>query len=197
MALAQPAAAVAAPAPVARIAPSTVPAPEASGDENSSFALLGAALSAAGKAGPSVDGRRHDGGLGPGESAGRPVGTGDAGDNRYRLIEDACGEPLGRLIEELTLCRRYYEATFPSRPVDRLIFIGGEARQRSLCQQIAREMSLPAQVGDPAARLGKTTEIPPESGFDRRQQQPNWAVAIGLSAGPPAAIAGAPVTAAA
>lgn len=101
-----------------------------------------------------------------------------------QAVEEACREPLNKLIEELDLCRRYYEATFPSRPVDRLIFVGGEARQRSLCQQVARQMSLAAQVGDPLVRMGRQSEVSIESGIDRRQPQPGWAVAVGLSMGP-------------
>ncbi|MDQ3439723.1 MAG: pilus assembly protein PilM [Planctomycetota bacterium] len=101
-----------------------------------------------------------------------------------RAAEQACMEPLGKLVEELDLCRRYYEATFPSKPVERLVFVGGEARQRSLCQHIARGLGLAAQVGDPMVRMGRVSEIGVESGLDRRQPQPTWAVAIGLSMGP-------------
>jgi type IV pilus assembly protein PilM len=103
---------------------------------------------------------------------------------KSRIVEQACREPLSRLIEELDLCRRYYESTFPSKPLDRIIFIGGEARQRGLCQHIAREMGLAAQVGDPLVRMGRISEVGIESGIDRRQPQPGWAVAIGCSLGP-------------
>ena len=98
--------------------------------------------------------------------------------------EQAYKEPLGRLVEELALCRRYYEATFPNQPVQRLIFVGGEANQRGLCQQIARELGIAAQVGDPLARMGKFSDVGIESGIDRRCPQPGWSVAIGLSMGP-------------
>jgi type IV pilus assembly protein PilM len=101
-----------------------------------------------------------------------------------QAVEQACAAPLTKLIEELDLCRRYYEATFTGKPVDRLIFVGGEAHQRSLCQTIARQLGLAAQVGDPIARIGRNSEIGIESGIDRRQPQPAWAVAIGLSMGP-------------
>lgn len=101
-----------------------------------------------------------------------------------RAAEQACREPLNRLIEELNSCREYYEATFPNKPVDRLIFVGGEARQRSLCQHVAKQMSLAAQVGDPLVRMGRISDVGIESGIDRRQPQPGWAVAIGLSLGP-------------
>ncbi|HVT82354.1 MAG TPA: pilus assembly protein PilM, partial [Phycisphaerae bacterium] len=103
---------------------------------------------------------------------------------KSRIVEQACREPLSRLIEELDLCRRYYESTFPSKPLDRIIFVGGEARQRGLCQHIAREMGLAAQVGDPLVRMGRISEVGIESGIDRRQPQPGWAVAIGCSLGP-------------
>ena len=100
------------------------------------------------------------------------------------LVEEACHEPLTRMIEELDLCRRYHEATFPNKPVDRLIFVGGEARQRRLCQNIAREMSLAAQVGDPMVRMSRLSDVGIESGIDRRAPQPGWVTAIGLSLGP-------------
>ena len=153
-------------------------------DENSSFALLGAGLSAAAK-------------QNEGSSAGAtavfeapPPPAAPAKVNQEAvLVEQACREPLARLVEELGLCRRYYESCFPSKPVDRLVFVGGEARQTWLCQGIAREMGLAAQLGDPLVRMGKTTDVGIESGIDRRYPQPGWAVAIGLSMGPPAGVA--------
>jgi hypothetical protein len=39
-------------------------------------------------------------------------------------------------------------------------------------------------VGDPLARMGRISEIGPETGIDRRHPQPSWAVALGLSLGP-------------
>lgn len=108
---------------------------------------------------------------------------------QMQAAEDACREPLARLTEELDLCRRYYEATFPSKPVDRLVFVGGEARQRALCQRIAQELGIAAQVGDPLVRLARAPELAAavDDGIDRTQPQPAWAVAIGLSLGPIAA----------
>jgi type IV pilus assembly protein PilM len=99
-------------------------------------------------------------------------------------VQQACREPLNKLVEELNLCRRYFEATFGGQAVERLVFVGGEAKHRWLCQHIAREMGLAAQVGDPLARMGRVSDVGMESGIDRRQPQPNWSVAIGLSLGP-------------
>ena len=109
-----------------------------------------------------------------------PVAAGPEADQ----VAAACRTPVARLVEELSLCRRYHEATFPNLPIDRLVFVGGEARHRGLCQEIAQGMDLAAQVGDPLVRMGRTSEVGIESGMDRRQPQPDWAVAIGSSMGP-------------
>jgi Tfp pilus assembly PilM family ATPase len=103
---------------------------------------------------------------------------------QQEMVMEALSEPLRQLAAELDLCRRYYETTFPNKPVDRLIFVGGESKHRGICQYLAGEMGLPAQVGDPLVRMGRTTKVGIESGLDRRQAQPGWAVAIGLSLGP-------------
>jgi cell division ATPase FtsA len=100
-------------------------------------------------------------------------------------VEEAMAPLISKLIEELDLGRRYYEATFPARPADRLVFVGGEARQRWLCQRIAQGLGLVAQLGDPLCRMSKRCDAGIESGIDRRLPQPSWAVAIGLSMGPP------------
>lgn len=102
-----------------------------------------------------------------------------------RRVEQACGDVITRLVDELTLCRRYHESTFPGKPVQRLIFVGGEARHRWLCQRVAREVGLAAQVGDPLVRMARISDISIDSGIDRRLPQPAWAVAIGLSFGSP------------
>ena len=118
------------------------------------------------------------------------AGLDDELTKQAKRVEQACREPLGRLIEELELCRRYHDTTFPNQPVGRLIFVGGEARQKHLCQQIAKQMGLAAQVGDPLVRV-KHAEGGVEMGIDRRQPQPGWAVAVGLSMGPGPGVPGA------
>jgi type IV pilus assembly protein PilM len=143
-----------------------------------SFALLGAA--SAGGSAPLTPSSEATATMAP------PAPAPSALNDQAAHVDQACAAPLAKLIDELQLCRRYYEATFANKPVDRLIFVGGEARQRTLCQQIAQQMGLAAQVGDPLVRMGRVSDVGIESGIDRRQPQPGWAVAIGLSLGPAA-----------
>ncbi|MBC8108952.1 MAG: pilus assembly protein PilM [Anaerolineae bacterium] len=157
---------------------------------DSSFALLDAGLrassngEAASAAVSSGTGRMSQGENATSAEADSPSKNGSSTHDSSRQVEQACLEPLTKLVEELDLCRRYYEATFPNKPVDRLVFVGGEARQRSLCQHVARELGIAAQLGDPLVRMGRISDIGIESGIDRRQPQPSWAVALGLSLGP-------------
>jgi len=88
------------------------------------------------------------------------------------------------LIEaEVTKCLRYYESLFPARPVDRLIFLGGQAQDRQLCQKLAQRLNLPAQIGDPLMRIGTGGANGRRLDLDCRHPQPAWAVAVGLSLG--------------
>jgi len=90
-------------------------------------------------------------------------------------------QSLETLVEELELCRRYHEATFPDQMIERLVFVGGGALQREWCQNIARQMNIAAQVGDPLQRLTKAEGVERVGAVDLRQAQPAWTVAIGLS----------------
>ena len=91
--------------------------------------------------------------------------------------------PVEALAGEVTQCLRYFESTFPSCPVERVVFLGGQALDRRLCQMLARKLNLPAQIGDPFARIGRAQGPGANIGVDRRQAQPAWAVAVGLCLG--------------
>ena len=95
----------------------------------------------------------------------------------------AVTKALGSLLEEVTKCLRYFESTFPSSRADRVVFLGGQALDRRLCQMMAQRLNLPAQIGDPFARIGQAGGMELDNGPDRRQTQPAWAVAVGLSLG--------------
>lgn len=92
-------------------------------------------------------------------------------------------EPLEMLTDEVQMCLRYHASQHPQRKVDRVLFLGGQSRYRGLCQHVARQLRLPAQVVDPIARLARGgTE--PTLGVDFRQAQPGWAVTLGLCLSP-------------
>jgi len=99
-------------------------------------------------------------------------------------LDRACEYALDNLIHELEVCRQEHEAAFPDLPVDRLVFIGGEARQEGIRQRIAKKMKLPEQIGDSLCRMVRNSRIGIECAIDRRLPQPAWAAAIGLSMGP-------------
>src|SRR5688572_17232610 len=166
-----------------RPAAAAAPAPS----EENSFALLNAALGQSGAAKPQAAESATAVAEAPRPSPAAVAATDTPTNELLRkaaMVEQACAEPLSKMIGELDLCRRYFEGTFPNKPVERLVFIGGEARQRGLCAHVAQQLGLAAQVGDPMVRMGRVSEIGIESGIDRRQPQPNWAEAIGLSMGP-------------
>lgn len=89
------------------------------------------------------------------------------------------GELLDCLVEELRMCIGYHATLFGDRPVSKIVFVGGEARQVEMCQHIARQLRLPAQLGDPLARLGKAPATV-NPGFEFEGAQPGWAVPLGL-----------------
>lgn len=84
------------------------------------------------------------------------------------------------LIDELRMTFRHYDHRYPGEPIEKLIFIGGEANRVSTCQQLARAVHVPAQLGDPFARLSRVNAGAAPLGVDLSQPQPGWAVALGL-----------------
>ena len=96
-------------------------------------------------------------------------------------VYEAMRETLEEMAGEISDCLHYYESVFPSRPVERAVFVGGQATDRRLCRLLARRLNLPGQVGDPLAQIGRGEAAGAGIGADRRGPQPAWAVAIGLS----------------
>lgn len=92
-------------------------------------------------------------------------------------------EPLEILTDEVWMCLRYYASLFPQRPVERVVFVGGEARQAAVCEQIARRLRLPAHVADPMAAVARTGNEP-TTGVAFAGAQPGWTLALGLALSP-------------
>lgn len=86
---------------------------------------------------------------------------------------------LNLLIEDLRLSIRYHNGRYASKPVERLVFVGGESNDHELCRHIARAMKMPAQLGDPLAQLRLSAESG-ATGVDVQLPQPGWSVPMGL-----------------
>jgi len=104
------------------------------------------------------------------------------GDNAEQVHHHLAG-PIETLANELSKCLRYYESVFRGRPVERAIFLGGQAHDKRLCQSLARHLNLPAQIGDPLLRIKRADVEQLNEKMDQREPQPDWAVAVGLSVG--------------
>ena len=88
-------------------------------------------------------------------------------------------EMVARLVLELTACRRCFASMYKKARMERVIFLSTLAVDGNICTAIAKQLEMPAQMGDCLAAV----EIPnPRNpGIDRRGCQVNWATAFGLS----------------
>lgn len=106
-----------------------------------------------------------------------------------------------RLVLELTACKRQFSSMYRDNQIERLVFLSGQAVDRELCATIAKQMEMPAQIGDCLAAIEITD--PCRLGIDRRVSNPvrdlsliganametamqkkkrvNWATTFGLS----------------
>jgi len=101
-------------------------------------------------------------------------------------------QATSRLVMEITSCKRQFNMMYRNAQLERLIFLSSHAVDKGVCTSIARQLEMPAQVGDCLAaveiakscRLSK--EIEKDKGhvngqIDRRDCPINWAVTFGLS----------------
>ncbi|MBM4107212.1 MAG: hypothetical protein FJ255_00090 [Phycisphaerae bacterium] len=92
-------------------------------------------------------------------------------------------ETLEMLTDEIQLSIRYHASLFPNDRIGRIIFVGGEARNRATCQHIARVLRTQAQIGDPLARVARSGSEP-ALGVNLKEPQPGWTVPLGLCLSP-------------
>ncbi len=95
-----------------------------------------------------------------------------------RSDEPDLSEPLDMLRDEVAACLRYHESLFPSRRVENVAIVGGEARHKALGDYLSRALRLPGGAVDPLGALGRTGREPSE-GLDLASPQPGWVVALG------------------
>ena len=88
-------------------------------------------------------------------------------------------EMISRYILELDTCRRLFGSMYRRAKIERLVFLSGRAIEKEMCVTIAKQLEMPAQMGDCMAAV-KVAD-PFGSGIDRRDSQVHWSVAFGLS----------------
>jgi len=119
--------------------------------------------------------------------------NGDASDPataRQDSAETSAEKTLARLVLELTACKRHFISMHPGAQIERLVFLSGQPVNKDICTSIAKQLEMPAQIGDCFAavqvteprRLGvdRRLSTAPET-FVQKKQQINFTTAFGLS----------------
>ena len=101
-------------------------------------------------------------------------------------------QSVSRLVMEITGCKRQFNMMYRNAQIERMIFLSGQSVDKNVCATIARQLEMPAQMGDcleaveiaKSCRLGRDIEHDeehPGDKIDRRDCPVNWAVTFGLS----------------
>jgi len=97
-------------------------------------------------------------------------------------IEDfADGDALKRFMLELNTCRRYFSSLYKKPTIERTIFLAGApggVQSQKILAAIARQMELPAQMGNCMAAIAVSGD---GNLIERRDCNVSWATAFGLS----------------
>ena len=113
------------------------------------------------------------------------ITLGEAAEARAKWRESATAVPeavetynavrsdLDHIVDEIESCMRYHASLSRGAHIDRLIFVGPEARDRALVRVIGAHVSVPCETGNP---LDAMTEKP-----GRYEPEPELAAAAGLS----------------
>ena len=98
-----------------------------------------------------------------------PIGTKELTDS----------EKVSKLVLELTACQQSFDSMKMESSIDRLVFLCGSAFDQELCRTIAKQLKLPAQIGNclAAVNVKNLTQTP----VDRRTNNFNWTTVFGLA----------------
>ncbi|OHB66432.1 MAG: hypothetical protein A2Y76_14150 [Planctomycetes bacterium RBG_13_60_9] len=88
-------------------------------------------------------------------------------------------QAVGRLVIELTACRREFLTLYKNVQIERLIFLSGLAVEADIYRTIAKQLEIQAQMGDCMAAIA--IQDPDRFGLERRNGTVSWALAFGLS----------------
>ncbi len=87
-------------------------------------------------------------------------------------------QAMEKLMQQLSSFRRQFSSLYRKAQIERVIFLSGLAVDRNICATIAKQMEMPAQMGDCLAAI--ETANTSEPGIERRECQCSWATAFGL-----------------
>jgi Tfp pilus assembly PilM family ATPase len=99
---------------------------------------------------------------------------------------------LSELVEQVGQCLEYVESVGGSKDIDRVVFTGGGAYNKGVCNELAVRLGLSGQVGNPLLGIKdiNSASLPKETNETKANQTkpgmprcPDWAVALGLSVG--------------
>lgn len=93
----------------------------------------------------------------------------------------AAYEAMQTLLEEIAGSTGYLESLHPEKAIQRIVFVGGEARMADACELISESLGVPAQIASP------TSTLDPKGACDDTDftiPQPGWSVAVGLCVSP-------------
>jgi Tfp pilus assembly PilM family ATPase len=88
-------------------------------------------------------------------------------------------EMVAKFVMELDACRRHFTSMYRKAQIERLVFLSGRVVEKDICVTIAKQLEMPAQMGDCLAAV--QVDEPSETGVDRRDCRAHWAIAFGLS----------------
>jgi len=126
-------------------------------------------------------------GVGPAEAREMRIrarqGEGNEQDRQY--LQQCMETPLADLAAMMGQCLDYYGSVGGDRRMERVVFVGGGAYDRWLCNELALRLNLPGQIGNPL--LGVRSVAGQADGHDAGTEaaisRPDWTVAVGLSVG--------------
>ena len=114
---------------------------------------------------------------------------GEADEQDRQHLRQCMEAPLADLAAMMDQCLDYYESVTGDRHVERVVFVGGGAYDRWLCNELALRLNLPGQIGNPllGVRSAGGSAAGEADGHDggagAAVSRPDWTVAVGLGVG--------------
>jgi Tfp pilus assembly PilM family ATPase len=94
-----------------------------------------------------------------------------------RLVKT--GDLINRLITEISASKQNFGNLYKKAKIERVVFMSGQAVDKEVYVTIAKQLQMPAQIGDCLSAILTSQDAMKE--LDRRNSQFSWATAFGLS----------------